>query len=503
MKKNYIIISISVILLIAIVLGILVYNAVTVPENKKYVVETVKAKSEDVVKVGIISDIQLPQEEKHLYGWDYSTVMNGAEHLIKALKYFKSQDVDLLIFNGDIVNSTGDYASYSAYNKVLDYVYGEERTNAPHIIYPMGNHEFYGANQEHEFYKATGLPLNTRTVINGYSFISISNSKLQNGDEKLAESNGTLADGTYNQDRISFLKEQLSVASKDAPEKPIFVFLHMPISDIVNGGQWATPQYEEIYDILKEYPQAVVFTSHSHYCMSDERSIMQKDFTIVNTGTASYFDFDWFSNEDENTENDIPSHISQEAFAFGKDDSLRNKDYMVNPQLLGIEESGDVPYRSNVNNGYLMRIDTTKNSFSLKKINLNTGLEFGEEFTMDSFDKSTFTRTKKILETGASPTFGTDKAIAEVKPECVEVTFACAQQNMPIKYYIYELTKENGEKTYVRFFGKNYILGDDVAYTEHNRLVGLEKGKYSMKIYAVNSFNKISTDFLISEFEIL
>ena len=176
---------------------------------------------------------------------------------------------------------------------------------------------------------------------------------------------------------------------------------------------------------------------------------------------------------------------------------------MVNPQLLGIEESGDVPYRSNVNNGYLMRIDTTKNSFSLKKINLNTGLEFGEEFTVDSFDKSTFTRTKKILETGASPTFGTDKAIAEVKPECVEVTFACAQQNMPIKYYIYELTKENGEKTYVRFFGKNYILGDDVAYTEHNRLVGLEKGKYSMKIYAVNSFNKISTDFLISEFEIL
>ena len=116
MKKNYIIISISVILLIAIVLGILVYNAVTVPENKKYVVETVKAKSEDVVKVGIISDIQLPQEEKHLYGWDYSTVMNGAEHLIKALKYFKSQDVDLLILYGDIVNSTGDYAGYSAYN---------------------------------------------------------------------------------------------------------------------------------------------------------------------------------------------------------------------------------------------------------------------------------------------------------------------------------------------------------------------------------------------------
>lgn len=54
----------------------------------------------------------------------------------------------------------------------------------------------------------------------------------------------------------------------------------MPISNIVNGGHWATPQYEEIYSILKEYPQAVVFTGHSHYCMSDERAIMQKDLPL-------------------------------------------------------------------------------------------------------------------------------------------------------------------------------------------------------------------------------
>lgn len=73
----------------------------------------------------------------------------------------------------------------------------------------MGNHEFYGGNQEHNFYKSTGLPLNTRTIVNGYSFISISNSKLEKGDEELAESNDTLADGTYNEKRIEFLKEQL------------------------------------------------------------------------------------------------------------------------------------------------------------------------------------------------------------------------------------------------------------------------------------------------------
>lgn len=77
--------------------------------------------------------------------------MNGADHLIKALKYYKSQNVDMIVFNGDMTNATGDYASYSAYNKILDYVYGEDRAEAPHIIYPMGNHEFYGGNQEHNF----------------------------------------------------------------------------------------------------------------------------------------------------------------------------------------------------------------------------------------------------------------------------------------------------------------------------------------------------------------
>ena len=250
MKKTHLII-LSLFLTSAIIITatVITYKALTVPKSKKYVVETIEANSKGYIKVGIISDAQLPQEEKNLYGWDYATVMNGADHLIKALKYYKSQNVDMIVFNGDMVNATGDYAAYSAYNKILDYVYGEDRAEAPHIIYPMGNHEFYGGNQEHNFYKSTGLPLNTRTIVNGYSFISISNSKLEKGDEELAESNDTLADGTYNEKRIEFLKEQLAAANTEDPNKPIFVFIHMPISNIVNGGHWATPQYEEIYSI--------------------------------------------------------------------------------------------------------------------------------------------------------------------------------------------------------------------------------------------------------------
>lgn len=40
---------------------------------------------------------------------------------------------------------------------------------------------------------------------------------------------------------------------------------------------------------------------------------------------------------------------------------------MVNPQLIGIYKLEDVPDRNNVNNGYLMYVDTQSNSFTLKK----------------------------------------------------------------------------------------------------------------------------------------
>lgn len=497
MNKSKIIILAVILLVVLIAVGIFVAIHFTqVPKDMQYKVETVEAKSKDKIKVGILSDTQLPQVEKHLYAWDYTTVANGADHLIKALNYFKAQDVDMVVLNGDIVNAVGDYAGYSAYNKVLDYVYGDDRANMPHFIFPMGNHEFYGANQEYQFFKATNLPLNARTVINGYSFISVSNSKVEKKDEELAKSNGTLPDGTYNAQRIAFLKSQLSQAAKEAPEQPIFVFLHMPIDDSIAGGHWATPQFEEIYALLKNYPQAVVFTSHSHYCLSDERSVVQKDFTMVNTGTTSYFDFDWLKQED------IPKNISIEDFLNGNHATLKNKDYLINPELLGIDKSDEVPFRSEVNNGLLLDVDVEKNAFTLDRVNFNLGVKFGERFTMKTYNKDSFTRTAALLGDGEMPFFD-DKTISlQADDDHVVLTFAAANQSVPSKYYLYELEDKNGEITYVRHFAKNYILGYDTDYTEQNVLRRLKKGKYTIRVFAVNSFGLTSETYLSNTFTV-
>lgn len=501
-KAKIAIASVVAVAVVAIGIGVAV-EELYIPSDKQYTVETIDStKEEGKIKVGIISDLQLPQVENHLYAWDYMTVTNGQAHFVRALKYFQKEDVDLVVLNGDVANATGDYAAYSAYNKVLDYVYGEDRENMPHFIYPMGNHEFYGGNQEHTYYKATGLPLNARTIIDGYSFISISNSKLQKGDDELAKSNGTLADGTYNPKRIAFLKEQLAAAAKEDPNKPIFVFLHMPIDTAINGGNWRTPQFEEIYSVIKEYPQAVVFTSHSHYCLDDERSIVQKDFTMINTGTASYFDFDWVDPSSDKEDNKYKDLTTQDLIA-GTNELLLNKDYMINPQMLGINCTDDVPYRNDVNNGFIMEIDTKANSFTLDKVNLNTGIKFGERFTMDKFTTDSFTRTASQLGQGQKPVFENNSITTKVEGNDVIVTFAAAKQNMPIKYYYYELEDQNGNVTPIRFFGKNYMSGSDLDYNEQNKIQNLEKGTYKLRVYAMNSFNVMSDSHLETTFTIL
>lgn len=39
-------------------------------------------------------------------------------------------------------------------------------------------------------------------------------------------------------------------------------------------------------------------------------------------------------------------------------------------------------------------------------------------------------------------------------------------------------------------------------YTEQNKIRGLKKGKYFLHVYAVNSFNKVSDEYLTTEFTV-
>ncbi len=57
----------------------------------------------------------------------------------------------------------------------------------------------------------------------------------------------------------------------------------------MDGQQASNPRLAED---LKAYPQAILFSGHSHLNNNDDRSIHQRDFTSVNDGSMSYIEID-------------------------------------------------------------------------------------------------------------------------------------------------------------------------------------------------------------------
>ena len=128
------------------------------------------------------------------------------------------------------------------------------------------------------FKNVTGIDADNHVVINGFHFITLSQSK--NEGEK------------YGEYQREWLKEQLDAAVKDDPSKPIFVAHHEHVKNTVYGGSdfdgWGIDYFR---DILNQYPQVVHFSGHSHYPVNDPRSIWQGEFTAVGTGSMKYLEF--------------------------------------------------------------------------------------------------------------------------------------------------------------------------------------------------------------------
>lgn len=90
----------------------------------------------------------------------------------------------------------------------------------------------------------------------------------------------------------NWLKCKLNLAAEGGRKRPFFVFQHPHLSDTVYGSvNWGD---DDIIAILCDYPQVIDFSGHSHAPINDPRSIHQKYFTSLGTGSISYFELDEF-----------------------------------------------------------------------------------------------------------------------------------------------------------------------------------------------------------------
>lgn len=220
-----------------------------------------------VLRFAVCSDVHLNGEE------DQVNALRFADFFEDTYAYAETQaykNVDAFLVAGDMTNGGRDH-EYTIFNKIKDAHLREDTE----FLTVLGNHEFIeyrdtDSTVAYDKYKEfVNSEVDTHTVINGYHFIGVSYAD----DAK-----------TFN-GKPEWLKEQLDIAKKDTPDKPIFVMQHPhPFATVYGSVNWSDLQ---IKNVLSKYPQVIDFSGHSHYAANDPRCIWQGSFTAVGTGSLA------------------------------------------------------------------------------------------------------------------------------------------------------------------------------------------------------------------------
>ena len=240
---------------------------------------------------GVLSDVHVRFAKGGLrFEAGYDTV-----HLEKAFRWFHDNGVDAVVIAGDMAHSglVGELqAVASVWNKVFP---GDVASDGRHVerVFVFGNHDWsspkcakYVFEDENErrvnllavdpkkkwdaVFHDEWTPFFVKKV-KGYDFVGChwTNGSCCGVDEKFTKG---LAD------------YYARIGGKLDPQKPFFHIQHPHPRGTVHGDVWGQDDGESV-KVLSAYPNAVVFSGHSHASLIDERAIWQGAFTSV--GTAS------------------------------------------------------------------------------------------------------------------------------------------------------------------------------------------------------------------------
>lgn len=190
-----------------------------------------------------------------------------------ALKDENYNKIDKFFIAGDITNK-GSKEEFDAFKEIYDY--GIEKGAEFLCTVAKGHDSITMGKKSLEYYKSlTNQETDFHRVIGGYHFIGISTSKMKKHFNS--------------QFQKMWLKKQLDKAVADTPDKPVFLMHHEHIKYTVYGSfdedGWGKILFA---DLLKNYPNVVDFSGHSHYPVNDPRSLWQKEYTAMGTGSLKY-----------------------------------------------------------------------------------------------------------------------------------------------------------------------------------------------------------------------
>lgn len=356
--------------------------------------------------------------------------------------------LDALLVVGDLTQD----GTVSEFEKFRDAVFGSLRGDTRFLGVVAKNHDGYNmprAKMRSVYSELTGNDPDFHVVIGGYHFIGISASSVD-----LMH---------YDPGQLRWLREQLDAAVADDASKPVFVMHHEHVLNTVYGSTlydtWGVPYFTSI---LRQYPQVVDFSGHSHYALNDPRSIWQGAFTAIGTGSVYYTEF-----------------------------------------TIGMDRSYNPPDAYEVSNCWIVEVDAA-NRIRLTGMDILAGKPLCEYILENPADPSNRAYTPEMRKAASkAPVFAPDAAlhVREDDGKCIiEIPEAQSTDGMPVVLYrVTFLNKLGMTVGSDRTLPKYYYIHDRQAI-EHT-VRGVPAGKYTVRVVAETAYG-VQSDALETEADV-
>ncbi len=234
------------------------------------------------LRLGILSDVHI-------------TKPGSERYFIKALEWFRARDVDGVLIAGDITEN-GLHSQFQIVSDAWYKVFPDDKGQNGHPVEKLfvnGNHDVIGYTyggwrkktpEERAAIRKTAItedvaaawkkyfheeyqPIYVKEV-KGYKFIGA----------HWEEGKGFDGSGAFIQ----------KVAKDFDPKRPFFYFQHPPLKDTIYGAYAWWCDNGAATRALSNFPNAVAFAGHTHFSLTDERSIWQGAFSAVGTCSLHY-----------------------------------------------------------------------------------------------------------------------------------------------------------------------------------------------------------------------
>ncbi len=262
-------------------------------------VEDEKKENELLYKFEVISDQQVSR------GSDY--FFKKSKKAFEDIKDEASDSIGIFV-NGDIVDEAKE-ENYDDFYKSYDEVFKDKEIP---LSVGIGNHEFIIQSEDGNYTGLSESQLDSmyqeRLALwkkktkneNPYFSLEKEGSKfIFLGTTKMPKSldGNTRADCTLGEEQLSWLKKEIEDGAKS--NKPIYIFSHGSLRNTVSGSlisekqTWYGYSLEEenkIRDLIKDYPQILFFSSHSHWSFEnkDPYKIGDNYPSFFNTAAIGY-----------------------------------------------------------------------------------------------------------------------------------------------------------------------------------------------------------------------